>query len=210
VLGRRERAQLAARSGPESRQLERLGARTAAKEAVADLLRLRLGIDLLPADIEILADARGAPRVSLPGGGELGVTPIVSLTHSHGLAAAAAALAVPGARAGIGIDIERLQPRPEGFAAAALGPAERQLLSAADPGAGEEWVLRCWCAKEAAGKAASTGVNQGAGAPQVCDIDPERQRIGVNVDGDRIVVQTSRDDDLVIATAVFGIAEVSR
>jgi hypothetical protein len=52
---------------PEERQLEWLGARTAAKEAVADLLRSAHGLDLLPAEIEILPGADGAPVVDAPG-----------------------------------------------------------------------------------------------------------------------------------------------
>ncbi|MGZ4307390.1 MAG: beta-ketoacyl synthase N-terminal-like domain-containing protein, partial [Solirubrobacteraceae bacterium] len=92
VLSRNERRRFYELRLPQSRQLEWLAARTAAKEAVAELLRTHHGIDLLPADIEIVPDARGVPAISAPGCAEAGVEPVVSLTHAGGHAAAFAAL----------------------------------------------------------------------------------------------------------------------
>ena len=55
VLSRREREMFAALSLPPRRQLEWLAARTAAKEAVSALVRDASGVELLPAEIEILS-----------------------------------------------------------------------------------------------------------------------------------------------------------
>ena len=60
---------------------------------VAELLRGAYGIELLPAEIEILPDERGAPIVVAPGLEGLAELPLVSLTHADGHAAALAALA---------------------------------------------------------------------------------------------------------------------
>jgi phosphopantetheinyl transferase (holo-ACP synthase) len=201
VLGRRERALLASLTSPESRRLEWLAARTAAKEAVAELLRVHRGIDLLPADIEILPDDLGCPRVHLPVA--LDVEAIVSLVHTRGRAAALCALVEPGATAGIGIDMEQLRRRPAGFAEAALDAGERALLAAAAPADEDEWLLRCWCAKEAAGKATGHGLGGGLARPVVSELDIAGQRAAVDVPGRRLYVQTHRDDDLIVATTLF-------
>jgi malonyl CoA-acyl carrier protein transacylase/phosphopantetheinyl transferase (holo-ACP synthase) len=201
VLGRRERALFAALSTPEARQLQWLGARTAAKEALAELLGERCGLELLPADIEIVPDERGAPVVMAPGLERLDVRPVVSLAHTHGRAAAFAALVPRGREAGIGIDLERLAPRPTGFAQAALTEAESRLLGA---DASEEWVLRLWCSKEAAGKAAGSGLAPGVAPPIVSAVDRPCEQVRVRVTGRELDVRTSRDEDLVLATTLWG------
>jgi phosphopantetheinyl transferase len=136
---------------------------------------------VLPADIEILADEDGRPTVEAPA--------VVSLAHSRGECVAL----VAAAGVGVGIDIEHLRPSPEGFAEAALTPEERLLAST------DEWVLRCWCAKEAAGKAFGSGMSP---LPTVVSIDAERGRVVVAVGDARLEAATARDGDLIVATAV--------
>jgi phosphopantetheinyl transferase (holo-ACP synthase) len=200
VLGRDERERFRELRLPERRRLEWLGARTAAKEAVADLLRAHGGPDLLPADIQILADERGRPQVAVAGlGAEQ--TPVVSLAHADGEAVALAAPPGPAGTPAIGIDVERLAPRPEGFARTALGDAERRLLEPLGGERAEEWVLRCWCAKEAAGKAAGSGMTPGAEWPAVVAIDPAREQVTVAVGDRRLRAGTCLDGDLVAAVA---------
>ncbi len=168
VLGRREREVFDALTVPPRRQLEWLAARTAAKEAVSALVRDASGVELLPAEIEILPDDGGRPTVV---GVEVGgLVPVVSLTHSGGDGAALAALVAPGVASGVtvGIDFERLTVRPGGFAHAVLTDRERPLLVGLAEDLVEEWQLRCWCAKEAAGKAVGTGLVPGTPeAPRV-------------------------------------------
>ena len=202
VLSRRERALLDTLSTPESRQLEWLGARTAAKEAVAALARAACGIDLLPADVEILPDEHGVPIVSAPQLEDLGLGALVSLTHSGGEAVALAYLASPAAGARIGIDVERLRARPGGFAHAAFTEHERQLLQALPAGAIDEWLVRCWCAREAAGKAAGRGLLPGPGAASVAAVALDSGRVSVDVEGRRMLVHTNREQDLIVATTV--------
>ena len=201
VLGRRERELFAALTLPDNRRLEWLAARTAAKECAIELVRAVYGLELLPADIEILPDGRGAPYVvarELEGLAEL---PLVSLTHANGRAAALVALAPPGAQDGIGIDVERLVPRPEGFAQAALSEAERALLEPLPADVAEEWLLRMWCAREAAGKAFGSGLGGGAEAPCVRAIDLERETVSVDAGGERLLAWTHREDEEIVATA---------
>ncbi len=203
VLGRRERRLFDALTLPENRQLEWLAARTAAKECVAELLRDAYGLELLPAEIEILPDERGAPVVVAPGLEGLAELPLVSLTHAQGHAAAFASLAPPHAGRGVGIDIEPLVSRAPGFEQAALGEAERRLLQQLPADAAEEWLLRLWCAKEAAGKALGAGLDGWSGAPQACAIELDSEVVELDVAGRRLLAWTLREGDLIAATALY-------
>jgi phosphopantetheinyl transferase len=200
VLGPHEREIFAALELPETRELEWLAARTAGKECVAELLRATHGLELLHAEIEILPDEQGTPIVFCPALDGLGEAPAISLTHTSGQAAALAAFAPPNG--GVGIDIEQLQPRAHGFAQAAFTAAEQELLEQLSPNATDEWLLRIWCAREAAGKALGTGLTGGATAPRVSAIDVERGTLLVDVAHRQLIVWTHCDGELVVATAV--------
>jgi acyl transferase domain-containing protein/phosphopantetheinyl transferase (holo-ACP synthase) len=192
VLGRRERAVFETLRTPERRQLEWLGARTAAKEAVIQLARRHAGLDLLPADVEILPDDRGAPVVVAPG---LGRTAVVSLAHTNG---AAFALAVLGDGV-VGIDVEHVHTPPDGFGKAAFSERELELV---EPAGAEHWLLRCWCAREAAAKSVGRGLLPGPGAARVAAIDVPSETVSVDVEGRNLLVRTQREQDLLVATIV--------
>ncbi len=198
ILSRAERRQFAALRFPQRRRDEWLAGRTAAKEAVAELVRLTVGADLLHADIEIVPDERGRPTVVTVPLGDL--RPIVSITHSGGEAAALAALVPLEDRGGVGIDLELLTLRPPGFAEAALADQERALIDSLPDGLAEEWCVRCWCAKESVAKAAGAGLVSGVEAPVVVAVDVASQAVQVEIGGRQAVVHTQRDGDLIVAT----------
>jgi phosphopantetheinyl transferase (holo-ACP synthase) len=200
VLGRRERELFASLDLPETRQLEWLAARTAAKECVAELVSDGHGLDLLHAEIEILPDEQGKPVVVCPALEGLCEPPAVSLAHTHGHAAALAAIRTP--RAGLGIDIERLVPRAQGFAEVALTEAERRLLAPLPADRTEEWLLRIWCAREAAGKALGTGLTGDDGVPRASALDLGSETLLVDGAGRRLLAWTHREQELIFATAV--------
>lgn len=210
VLGRAERERFAELRFPDHRQLEWLGARTAAKEAVQLLVRRHYGLELLPADIEIHAGLDGQPLVTGSWLASVGGAPIVSLAHTDGLAVALAALPADGGIRRVGIDIERLKERPDGFADVAFDEIERGLIHATAAINEREWLLRCWCAKEAAGKAVGLGLVDGPRSFAVVAIDVESGRVLVEPRGrlaarleppadTRIVVYTRREDEVVSA-----------
>jgi phosphopantetheine--protein transferase-like protein len=188
VLDEDERAAWRDLPGPPGRRYEWLAARTAAKEAAAALTGRH------PREIAIDHDAAGRPVTGAP--------VQLSLTHAAGVAAA-----LVGPDAGVGLDVEPLARFSEVLEAAALTTEERALLASAPPAAADEWVLRLWCAKEAAAKAAGTGL---AGTPRNLII----RRI--DTDGSVVVersgpaagpasalrVATGRDGDLVFASAL--------
>ena len=158
----------------------------------------------MPAEIEILPDGEGAPVVDAPGLDRLDVAPVVSLAHAQGEAVAFAALAAREAPAAVGIDIEPFRPLPQGFADAALRDGERGVLEQLPAELTDEWLLRCWCAKEAAGKAVRSGLAPGrADAPAVVAIERDRQQVTVDAAARRFVVHTRRDGDLIVATTLW-------
>jgi len=208
VLSRSERRQFRALRLPEPRALEWLGARTAAKEAVQQLLRNHYGLELLPADVEIHQDALGRPLVG--GSWVAGVPgpPVVSLAHTQGHAVALASL-----DGRVGIDIEVVRQREQAFAELAFAPEERERLAALPADTVAEWTLRSWCAKEAVAKALGSGLSRGPQGLAVTAIDQAGQRIavrlGAEMAGDHpdlagapLMVHTFRRDDLVVATTL--------
>jgi len=201
VLGREERALFASLAMPERRQLEWLAARTAAKECIAELVAEAYELALLPTEIQILPDERGAPVVVAPALAGLPELPSVSLTHSHGDAAALAVLAAPGT-VGVGLDVEQLAPRPPGFAAAALTESELGLLAAMPAETAEHWQLRIWCAREAAGKALGTGLTTGAAAPRASALDASSGVVQIEVDGASVVAWTRAEQNLMTASVL--------
>jgi phosphopantetheinyl transferase len=160
------------------------------------------GLELLAAEIEILPDELGAPVVVAPALEGMPERPVVSLAHAHGDAVALAALLPAGTLAGVGIDLELLTPRPPGFAQAALSDAELRLLEPLAPQDTEEWLLRLWCAREAAGKAVGSGLAGGADGPRVLAIDAAHEAVSVDVAGRCLSARTHREADVIVATAV--------
>jgi phosphopantetheinyl transferase len=218
ILGRSERDQFRQLRSPEPRQLEWLAGRAAAKEAIRALLRTQYGLDILPADVEIYPDEWGRPHVA---GGWRGAVPgavAISIAHTDGVAVALAGVEAPGAGGEasslrLGIDVERVRDRPEGFAELAFTAGEQELLATVPPGLRLEWTLRSWCAKEAVAKASGYGLIEGPRSVEVMALDIDRELIAVRLANQLaaahpdladspLVVYTGRDGDLVVATTL--------
>lgn len=153
ALGARERALFYAIPSGSRRREEWLLGRLAAKDAVRAWARGEYGLELAPADIEILPDDLGAPHVHavLPGG----VVPGVSISHSRGHAIAA--LVAPGMS--VGVDLQLLdRVRVEDLVGVGLSEDEaRQIDAVAEPDRPRA-AAALWCAKEAAAKALGRGL----------------------------------------------------
>lgn len=163
------------------RQREWLLGRIAAKDAVRQLLRARGGPKLFPIEVAIDAGPNGEPLVGVPSGDDLRV----SIAHKDGIGVAIAAEGTTP-----GIDIEKIEARGEGFAGIAFSPAELALVAGRDQA---DARTRLWAAKEAAGKAAGTGMGN---APKHLAVSA--------IDGDRLCVNgrwiaTRRHLDYIIA-----------
>ena len=108
----------------------------------------------------------------------------VSVAHKEGMAVA---LAAEGRD--VGIDVERISARPEGFAELALTGSERALVAGASQ---DEWLTRVWVAKEAVAKARGTGLRGDPRQFEVSHIDGERLLV------DSMWVETRIDGELVV------------
>jgi malonyl CoA-acyl carrier protein transacylase/phosphopantetheinyl transferase/acyl carrier protein len=214
VLGRREREEWRALGAGEKRRTEWLLGRLAAKDAARLLLAERLGRPVCPADVEVRTDVHGRPYVDGAWSAHLGAPLAASISHVEGMAVA---LAAAGTGVGIGIDVEPAVGRGAGFSGdleLAFTREERALLDSLVDGVGpEEWLLRFWCAKEAAAKALGVGLD---GDPRNLSVQSVDVRTGAftvtprgrlaeragSPDGVAIPVRTTRDGTTIVATAI--------
>jgi phosphopantetheinyl transferase (holo-ACP synthase) len=209
VLGRREREIWRVARMPEPRRLEWLLGRIAAKDAVREQVRRRHGVDLRPADIEILPDSNGRPLVcGLPGSVR---PPVVSISHVDG-----AAIAIAGdaeTLTGIGIDLEKRGRMTGEMEQVAFSVAEREAL---DLFLGDErsgWAIRLWCAKEAFAKSTGCATPPMSRALAIERVDVNDGTVVLTYappDGHRISVPvaTMVDGDWVVAACV-AVAEMA-
>jgi phosphopantetheinyl transferase len=144
--------------------------RVAAKDAVRWWLADR-GLTVEPAHVVVANEPSGRPVIDTtasPSGGSLREHDLrVSIAHVAG-----AGVAIVAEGDDVGIDVEEAAPRPRSFARVAFSAHERAERvratsrppwgeAAADPHAAMDeatWMAAAWCAKEAAGKAAGTGL----------------------------------------------------
>ena len=211
VLSRREREAWMAMRAVDKRRHEWLLGRCAAKDAVRLLLERHMGVHLSPADVEIVPDPYGRPRVEGAWTARLRIQPAISIAHSHGVAVALAALD-PGQL--VGIDLESLAQRREGFEAIAFGPDERKLLGAVRQDLRQEWALRMWCAKEAVGKALGRGLSAGMQAFHItgAEIDTGVVQLELReraldhfpqLRGKSMIAYTARELNFVFSTIIY-------
>ena len=76
---------------------------------------------------------------------------------------------------GVGVDIEKIESRTDGFVQLAFSAKELDFLPQNER---DSWLTRGWCAKEAVGKARGTGLNF---APKSLEIEAcSETRLQVN------------------------------
>ncbi|MET0336940.1 MAG: 4'-phosphopantetheinyl transferase superfamily protein, partial [Caulobacter sp.] len=140
---------------PPRRRRQWLNGRCAAKDAVLNWLRGSGRGGVYPKELRIENDASGCPRIAANVTDAAPVHLHLSITHKGKLAAAMVG------EAPVGVDVEAIEPRDEGFAALVASPSELALASDGDVDAA---VTRAWVAKEVAAKAAQTGLGGDAKA----------------------------------------------
>jgi acyl transferase domain-containing protein/phosphopantetheinyl transferase len=154
--------------------------RIAAKDAVRYALWDGGAGPIFPAEVVVTNNEAGQPSAtSATVAPELLDGVCVSVAHTAWLSVAIVA------DEPVGIDVERVEPRPERFDSLVMADSEVALLP---PGRDEdEWRARVWTAKESAAKAAGTGFEG----------NPKRFVVSA-VDGERLQV-----DGRWVATTVF-------
>jgi acyl transferase domain-containing protein/phosphopantetheinyl transferase len=172
-LGPKERAALIASVNNEQRRTHKLWGRIAAKEAARRLWHEAGAAPIYPADLTVVADQQGRPALFSLARGADSAEAAISIAHCDGVAVA---LAADDPRARVGIDVEAIADRPEGFEPAALSPREQALLDRLPASNRSEWITRFWCAKEAAAKASGLGLS---GNPEACEITEVDEGSGI-------------------------------
>lgn len=209
VLSRRERPIWQTGDLGEKRRLDWLLGRVVAKDAVRNLVRQQVQLTLCPADVEVIADANNRPEIEGAWLHDGPARPLVSLSHADGVTVALAGT-TDDAR-GIGIDVQSLTHRHEGFERLAFTEGEQALLAAS--GTGPAWPLRLWCAKEAVAKALGTGMLGGPQSLFASSIESESGKIQIHLAGELaerfpaiadagMTAYTVCQDDLIIAAAI--------
>ncbi|MER5733600.1 beta-ketoacyl synthase N-terminal-like domain-containing protein [Streptomyces sp. NPDC002138] len=181
-LGAAERA-VYERLAPRARAPWLLG-RIAAKDALRQLLWDGGAGPVFPVEVPVGNDAHGRP---VPGG-PLAAGLHLSLAHKDRLAVALAHPTGP-----VGIDVETVTADPAALLRIACGPAEARLARrlAERDGAGEAAALTAlWCAKEAAAKAAGTGLGGRPREWRVTALEPAGLRV-LAPDGHARLVRTT-------------------
>jgi phosphopantetheinyl transferase len=216
MLSAAEREQWRAHRGPASRRVQWLLGRIAAKDAVRAYLARQYGLSLYPADVEVVTDAHGRPRVQGAWAADIPTVPAVSLAHDGMIGVGIAGGDGPDDY--LGIDIERVLPRDDGFLDLAFSARERTWLRELDESARWEWVTRFWCAKEAMGKAVGYGLEDGPSAVSIERVDWDTGRLVLmlgdslgsrlpELAGERLLVYTARAEELAVASTICERAE---
>ncbi len=204
VLSRQERKAFRTHGGAENLQMEWLGDRTAAKDAIRTYLKRHHRLELLPADIEIAQDAQGS---LIPQGlwtQRLATIPGLSLSRSNGMAVALAGDGT-GNRS-FGIDVQALRYFGAEQQTASLTADERHLLSTVPATQQIEWMLRLQCAKRAAVKAlhgSSEGIRIISFNSQTGVVRTALEKQAVGASPSELVCYTAREGDYVVATTIF-------
>jgi len=212
VLSRRERLEWKNFSKGNKRRLDWLLGRIAVKDAVRLLFNKRAGIQLYPADLEIVNDEHGRPAVKCLLGEQTPPLPSISVAHKSCVAVAIAGQLKDGY--GMGIDIELNRMLADGFDRVALAPGERDLLASLCNLEYAEWLLRVWCAKETIGKALGRGLPKGPGNLILRHCEAESGVVDLEVagilarefpelSGKMLRAHTFRDGELVGASALL-------
>ncbi|MCF6406654.1 acyltransferase domain-containing protein [Chitinophaga filiformis] len=163
-----------------NKRKERIISRVAVKDAVRALLKKEKQEAYYPIEFEISNDDVGKPFPE----GTMTKDIHVSLAHKDKEAVAIARKGRP-----VGIDIEVISEKNEGFNELVFHPEELTLITTADKA---EWIIRCWVAKEAYGKYLGKGLQGNPKKYKITAIDGTTISIG------DVTIQTIKHNNYII------------
>jgi phosphopantetheinyl transferase len=155
-----------------------LRGRVAAKDAVRLLVLERYHLAAPLEVLCILPDEHGQPGVSCSALPDRGVGICVSISHCGNTSVALATERSEFCR-GVGIDVASQADNHKGLAEGGFTSAETSLLENCPTPEWNDWLLRLWCAKEAAGKALGVGLQGNPLNFVVSQINRVRQTVEV-------------------------------
>jgi len=152
------------------RRREWLIGRIAAKEAVRHLANRLFGVSLTSGDIEIYCDEFGKPfSLSLSVLGQR-FSPSLSIAHKNGTAVAMACES--DTVQSVGIDLETIEAKEEGFEQLVLSASELARFKEQLDRNREVFLATIWSVKEAIGKAFGHGVSRSSRGVEIVAISP--------------------------------------
>lgn len=152
--------------------------RVAAKDAVRLLVLERYRLAAPLEVLIILPDEHRQPRVSCSALPDAGAGICVSISHCGNTSVALATERSEFCR-GVGIDVVSQTDNHDGLAEGGFASAETSLLDDYPTPERSDWLLRLWCAKEAAGKALGVGLQGNPLNFVVSQINRVRQTVEV-------------------------------
>jgi malonyl CoA-acyl carrier protein transacylase/phosphopantetheinyl transferase (holo-ACP synthase) len=210
VLSRDERRIWKSVMADDRRRRDWLAARVVAKDAVRAFVHQRSGIALYPADVEILTDEHGQPRVAVGDLPAITEQPVLSIAHADTLVVA---LVGDGSKySAVGVAVEHLGGDHDDRASIAITWEEQALVESQLSAASHEWIARLRCAKAAVAKALGRSTVAASGSTIVRDVDILTGSIVLGrsdaprgcapgAEGYDMIADTAREDDLVSAVA---------
>ncbi|MCB9152616.1 MAG: polyketide synthase dehydratase domain-containing protein [Caldilineae bacterium] len=214
VLTPAERLVWRGMTGADSRRIDWLLGRVAAKEALATYLHDVYNRHLKAADIEISTDERGSPYVTGDWLPKMAQPIALTIAHTRGVAVAVAGpVRNDGRMPGIGVDLEPVERQDSSFADVAFTREEQSVLADLEESQTDIWPLRVWCAKEAVGKALGYGLAAGPHSVTVERVDIASGFVFMNLagtlvdlfpnlSGERIAAYTARENGYVLASVL--------
>jgi acyl transferase domain-containing protein/phosphopantetheinyl transferase (holo-ACP synthase) len=211
ILNRQERAYWAHLNMAEGNPREWLLGRLAAKDASRLFIKKRYGLNLCPADIEIVNDEYGHLALASELVEKLSGNLSIAIANSEGRATA-----IVGkfeGRRGIGIAIAHLGRSNNERQETLLTTRESDILSAFPTSQKDEWLRRVLCAKVAAARALGYGIAGSDLNLRIADVRVGTGEVFVAVTrelarpfeeciGEMLVVQTGRKEDLIFAVSI--------
>jgi 4'-phosphopantetheinyl transferase len=174
--------------------------RIAAKEAVRRLLKASHNLNICSADIIVATNEQGQPYATGKWIDIVGAEPYLSISHKAGIAVAIAAHRQ--ASRGIGIDVEIIEPKENGFETLAFLPEEISELQQTPASNKDKRVIQLWSAKEAVGKALGLGLSanpRSLKAKMVDEQDDSARFVVSPQSGESFLVHCLTKDKTVIA-----------
>ena len=207
VLSRTERKICSDLSASDDARMEWLSRRTAAKDAVRILARKLDGMDLFPADVDIVEDAHGRYTAKGQWTGRVSNNLMVSVVQAGGVSVAVAGV-VGSAGAHLGIAFEPLGSSSRRVEV--LEPNERALLASISRADFDGWIVRIDCAKRAIANAIGRGEELQQQSVRISAVDvgsgmvhaltqPDFVAVFPGFAGSEVVVYTARSDNGVLA-----------
>jgi phosphopantetheinyl transferase len=178
ILGPKEQHTWQELGRSEKRRRQWLLGRLAAKKAVSQFLKDRLGLELPLSHVDILKTDQGRPIVGKLIRDKLIAPLSISIAHSGPYA-----VGLAGIGTGLGIDIEPLDSIYEGFEKIVLTLDEGAIIHGLPDFGRNEWLMRLWCAKEAVVKAIGIGMVGGPHNIVTLKMEPSSGKVRVVLKG---------------------------